>query len=377
MRASAFSGKSSFAAAIQVSEPLSTVLVVDDSAFMRKLIAEMVESSGPYRVVGTATDGIEALEQIRALSPDIVTLDIEMPRLDGLQALEQIMSEMPRPVVMLSAAGSELGNEMTLRALDRGAIEFVRKPSGPISIDLLTVREELAAALNAARAVNMAGVRTPSAPTARVTTDVAPKEAAGSATCVVAVAASTGGPRTLGEIIPHLPVNLGAAVLIVQHMPREFTRTLSRRLNAVSRLPVSEAEDGEPLRENHVYLAPGGYHMRVAGEAGDATILLDTSATVWGVRPAADPLFASVAEIFGAAAIGVILTGMGRDGAEGLRLVRAAGGVAVVQDRDSSIIYGMPQAAFALAGADRVAAAQEMPRVIRDLCRAKKRGIGG
>jgi two-component system chemotaxis response regulator CheB len=117
--------------------------------------------------------------------------------------------------------------------------------------------------------------------------------------------------------------------------------------------------------------------MRVAGEAGDATILLDTSATVWGVRPAADPLFASVAEIFGAAAIGVILTGMGRDGAEGLRLVRAAGGVAVVQDRDSSIIYGMPQAAFALAGADRVAAAQEMPRVIRDLCRAKKRGIGG
>ena len=360
-----------------MSEQLTTVLVVDDSAFMRKLIAEMVESSGPYRVVGTATDGIEALEQIRALSPDIVTLDIEMPRLDGLQALEQIMSEMPRPVVMLSAAGSELGNEMTLRALDRGAIEFVRKPSGPISIDLLTVREELAAALNAARAVNMAGVRTPSAPTARVTTDVAPKEAAGSATCVVAVAASTGGPRTLGEIIPHLPANLGAAVLIVQHMPREFTRTLSRRLNAVSRLPVSEAEDGEPLRENHVYLAPGGYHMRVAGEAGDATILLDTSATVWGVRPAADPLFASVAEIFGAAAIGVILTGMGRDGAEGLRLVRAAGGVAVVQDRDSSIIYGMQQAAFALAGADRVAAAQEMPRVIRDLCRAKKRGIGG
>ena len=353
------------------------MLVVDDSAFMRKLIAEMVESSGDYRVVGTATDGIEALEQIRALDPEIVTLDIEMPRLDGLQVLEQIMKEMPRPVVMLSAAGSERGNEMTLRALDRGAIEFVRKPSGPISIDLLTVREELAAALNAARAVNMAGVRTPSPAIAPVTADVSRRTAAGSATRVVAIAASTGGPRALGEIIPHLPENLGAAVLIVQHMPREFTRTLSRRLDDVSPMPVSEAENGELLRENHVYLAPGGYHMRVSGEAGDATIRLDTSATVWGVRPAADPLFASVAEIFGASAIGVILTGMGRDGAEGLRLVRAAGGMAVVQDRDSSIIYGMPQAAFALAGADRVAAAQEMPRVIRDLCRGKKRGIGG
>jgi two-component system chemotaxis response regulator CheB len=360
-----------------MSEQLTTVLVVDDSAFMRKLIAEMVESSGEYLVVGTATDGVEALEQVRALAPDIVTLDIEMPRLDGLQALDQIMKEMPRPVVMLSAAGSEHGNEMTLRALDRGAVEFVRKPSGPISIDLLTVREELAAALNAARAVNMAGVKTPHAPTARVTTDVPAKKSAVSATRVVAIAASTGGPRALGEIVPHLPENLGAAVLIVQHMPREFTRTLSRRLDAMSRLHVAEGEDGEPLRENRVYIAPGGHHMRVDGEAGNGTIRLDTSPTVWGVRPAADPLFASVADVFGAAAIGVILTGMGRDGAEGLRRIRDAGGLGAVQDRDSSIVYGMPQAALALAGADRVVAAQEMARVIRDLCRAKQRAIGG
>jgi two-component system chemotaxis response regulator CheB len=360
-----------------MSEPLTTVLVVDDSAFMRKLIAEMVESSGEYRVVATATDGVEALEQVRALSPDIVTLDIEMPRLDGLQALDQIMKEMPRPVVMLSAAGSEHGNEMTLRALDRGAIEFVRKPSGPISIDLLTVREELAAALNAARAVNMAGVKTPQAPTAQVTTDGTAKTSEVSATRVVAIAASTGGPRALGEIIPHLPENLGAAVVIVQHMPREFTRTLSRRLDAMSRLHVSEAEDGEPLRENRVYIAPGGYHTRVDGEVGNGTIRLDTSPTVWGVRPAADPLFASVAEVFGASAIGVILTGMGRDGAEGLRRIRDAGGLGAIQDRDSSIVYGMPHAALTLAGADRVVAAQEMARAIRDLCRTKQRAIGG
>jgi two-component system chemotaxis response regulator CheB len=360
-----------------MTEPFSTVLVVDDSAFMRTLIAEMVESSGEYRVIGTAVDGIEALERIRSLAPDIVTLDIEMPRLDGLQALEQIMREMPRPVVMLSAAGSERANEMTLRALERGAVEFVRKPSGPISIDLLSVRVELAAALNAARAVNMAGVRTKPGPPAQAAADLSAKKPTGAATRVVAIAASTGGPRALSEIIPHLPDRLGAAVLIVQHMPREFTRTLSHHLAAMSQLPVSEAEDGEVVRENHVYLAPGGYHMRVDGEEGNATIQLDTSPTIWGVRPAADPLFASVARIFGPSAVGVILTGMGRDGAEGLRQIRNAGGKAVVQDRDSSIIYGMPQAALSIAGADRVAAAQEMARVIRDLCDAKTGAIGG
>jgi two-component system, chemotaxis family, protein-glutamate methylesterase/glutaminase len=360
-----------------MSEQLSTVLVVDDSAFMRQLIAEMVESNGEYHVVGTAADGMEALEKIRSLAPDIVTMDIEMPRLDGLQALEQIMKEMPRPVVMLSAAGSERGNKMTLRALDRGAIEFVRKPSGPISIDLLAVREELILALNAARSVNMAGVRPPAGPAAHAAPDQGVKKTAVSATRVVAIAASTGGPRALGEIIPRLPENLGAAVMIVQHMPREFTRTLSQRLDVISRLQVSEAQHGEPLRENCVYIAPGGYHMRVAGDAGNAMVQLDTSPTIWGVRPAADPLFASVAECFGAAAIGVILTGMGRDGAEGLGKIRGAGGVGVVQDRDSSIIYGMPQAALALAGADRVAAVQDMPRVIRDFCRASRPGIGG
>jgi two-component system chemotaxis response regulator CheB len=359
-----------------MSEKLSTVLVVDDSAFMRTLISEMVESTGEYRVVGTAADGIEAIDAVRSLDPDIVTLDIEMPRLDGLQALETIMRELARPVVMLSAAGSERGNEMTLRALERGAVEFVRKPSGPISIDLLTVRRELLAALNAARAVNMASVQTPSQAAVPAGAETVPKNISGAATRVVVIAASTGGPRALGEIIPHLPDNLGAAVLIVQHMPREFTRSLSHRLDLMSPLPVAEAVEGEPVLENHVYLAPGGLHMSVVGDRENATIHLDTSPTIWGVRPAADPLFASVADVFGGDAIGVILTGMGRDGAEGLRRIRAVGGQAVVQDRDSSIIYGMPQAAMEVAGADRVAPARDIARVVKDLCRRKKRGIG-
>ena len=358
-------------------EEVSTVLVVDDSSFMRALIAEMVQSTREFKVVGTAADGIEAIEAIRSLNPDIVTLDIEMPRLDGLQALETIMREMARPVVMLSAAGSERGNEMTLRALERGAVEFVRKPSGPISIDLLTVRQELLAALKAARAVNMTGVRTPARAGIPVGAETVPKKNFGAAGRVVVIAASTGGPRALGEIVPHLPDTLGAAVLIVQHMPREFTRSLSHRLDLMSPLPVAEAVDGEPILDNHVYLAPGGFHMTVTGNSGAAAIRLDTSPTIWGVRPAADPLFVSAADTFGADALGVILTGMGRDGAEGLRRIRAAGGKAIIQDRDSSIIYGMPQAAMEAAGADRVVSARDMARAIKDLCRSRRRAIGG
>jgi two-component system chemotaxis response regulator CheB len=208
--------------------------------------------------------------------------------------------------------------------------------------------------------------------------ETVPKKSSGAASRVVVIAASTGGPRALGEIVPHLPDTLGAAVLIVQHMPREFTRSLSHRLDLMSPLPVAEATDGETVLENHVYLAPGGFHMTVSGgSAAAATIILDTSPTIWGVRPAADPLFASAAETFGVNAIGVILTGMGRDGAEGLRRIRAAGGKAVVQDRESSIIYGMPQAAMEMAGADRVVAAGDMARAIRDLCRTTRRGIPG
>jgi two-component system chemotaxis response regulator CheB len=374
MRASAFSGRTDAAhRGSLVSKVLSSVLVVDDSAFMRTLIGEMVESTREYRVIGTAADGLEAVEAVRSLDPDIVTLDIEMPRLDGLQALEVIMREMARPVVMLSAAGSERGNEMTLRALERGAVEFVRKPSGPISIDLLTVQNELLAALNAARAVNMAGVRTDANAGLPAGTETIPKPASGAASLVVVMAASTGGPRTLGDIIPHLPESLGAAVLIAQHMPREFTRTLAHRLDLLSLLPVAEAVEGEAVLENRVYVAPGGFHMTVRGTRGEASVHLDTSPPVWGVRPAADPLFRSAAEIFGADAIGVVLTGMGRDGAEGLRFVRENGGAGIVQDRDSSIVYGMPQAALEMAGADRIAGTRALAQTIRDLCRSRGR----
>lgn len=359
------------------------VLVVDDSAFMRRLISQILEGSGEFQVVGTARNGFDALQKVHALDPELVTMDVDMPELDGLQALGYIMSESPRPVVMLSAATTRSGHDATLRALELGAVDFVRKPSGPISLDLERVSERLLSALRAAAQANVRGVRmlainrlpvrgTPARPAVVVpapsaSTPVTPARSAPpgtAATRVVVIASSTGGPRALAEVVPNLPRGLGAAVLVVQHMPAGFTRSLAQRLHALSKLPVSEAEAGEPILTDRVYLAPGGRHMSVIGTAGGATIALDDSAPIWGVRPSADPLFRSVADRFRGDAVAVVLTGMGRDGADGTRAIRAAGGRAVLQDRATSTIFGMPNAALQIAGADRVAALGEIAPAI-------------
>ena len=332
----------------------ASVLVVDDSAFMRRLVSQLVEQSGEFRVVGTARNGYDALKQVHALEPDIVTLDVEMPELDGLQTLGYIMSETPRPVVMLSAATSASEHDLTLRALELGAVDFVTKPSGPISLDLAKVTDRLLGALRAATQVNLRGVgmfvRRNETPIAHVE-----RPRPGRATRVVAIATSTGGPRALAEVLAGLPRDLDAAVLVVQHMPAGFTRTLAQRLDAICPLPVAEAAEGTRVTHGRVLLAPGGRHMRVVARDGVAVVALDDSPPVWGVRPSADPLFRSIAAEFPGAAVGVVLTGMGRDGADGLRAIRVAGGRAVVQDRATSTIYGMPQAAMQIAGADRVA----------------------
>ncbi len=333
----------------------ATVLVVDDSAFMRRLIARIVDASPEFRVVGTARNGHDALKQIYALDPQIVTLDVEMPELDGLQTLGYVMSETPRAVVMLSAASTQGGVDLTLRCLELGAVDFVRKPSGPISLDLETVAETLLAALRAATQVNLRGVPLLARP--RFVEPVAPMASGRDAATVVAIAASTGGPRALAEVIPSLPATLDAAVLVVQHMPAGFTRSLAARLDLMSALRVAEGRDGEPVLTGRVYLAPGGLHMRVAVDGGGVRrIALDDSPPIWGVRPSADPLFRSVAQHYGRAALGVVLTGMGRDGADGLAVIREVGGLGIVQDRETSTIYGMPQAALQRAGAERVVA---------------------
>ena len=362
--------------------PPPSVLVVDDSAFMRRLISQILESSGEFRVAGTARNGLDALQKVHTLDPELVTMDVDMPELDGLQALGYIMSETPRPVVMLSAATTHSGHDATLRALELGAVDFVRKPSGPISLDLAKVTNRLLSALRAAAQANVRGVRmlavtrlpvrgTPAKPSLSIQSTESRVTPAGTgARRVVAIASSTGGPRALAELVPSLPRFLGAAVLVVQHMPAGFTKSLAQRLHAMSKLPVSEAEAGEPVLEDRVYLAPGGLHMALEGTSGATTIALDDSAPIWGVRPSADPLFRSVAERFGQDAVAVVLTGMGRDGADGTRAIREAGGRAVLQDRSTSTIFGMPNAALQIAGADRVAALGEIaPAIVAMLAR--------
>jgi two-component system chemotaxis response regulator CheB len=202
-----------------------------------------------------------------------------------------------------------------------------------------------------------------------------PRVAPSNARFAVAIAASTGGPRALAEVIPNLPGNLGAAVFVVQHMPPGFTQSLAARLDSMSHLRVTEATDGEAVEVNHVYLAPGGQHMRVVPAlGGQSAIELDSGATMWGVRPAADPLFASVAKLFGSRTIGVVLTGMGRDGSDGLGAIRTAGGFGIVQDKATSTIYGMPQAALNRVGADRECALQDVAPTVASFLSLRRIG---
>ncbi|MEP7344824.1 MAG: chemotaxis-specific protein-glutamate methyltransferase CheB [Gemmatimonadaceae bacterium] len=327
------------------------VLVVDDSALVRQVIADLIVESGEFRLAGMARDGAEAIAQVRALDPDIVTLDVAMPGMHGLEALSTIMRESPRAVVMLSALDDPRGGDLTIRALELGAIDFVHKPSRVDAFDANALRDRLLIALRAAR-----GVRVTDLPTIGHTH--AAKKLGLEGTCparhVVAIASSTGGPRALSELLPGISPTGDTAILIAQHMPPGFTDSLARRLDAISSLVVREAADGEAVVADHVYVAPGGLHMRVGSGPDGRVISISEDAPVWGIRPAADPLFAAVAHVFGKMSVGVILTGMGRDGAEGLLAIRKAGGHAIVQDRDSSAVWGMPGAALELAGADDV-----------------------
>ena len=353
------------------------MLVVDDSAFMRKVVTEIIDGSDGFRVIGTARNGHDALRQIHALDPEIVTLDVEMPELDGLQTLGYIMSETPRPVVMLSAAAATGRDDPTLRALELGALDFVRKPSGPISLDIASVAETLLNALAAALQVNLGGVRMLGAPRF-VAQAPRPSGLFGSrgASRAIAIAASTGGPRALAEVVPGIPGDIGAAVFIVQHMPKGFTKSLAQRLDALSALRVVEAQHGELVEANCAYVAPGGFHMRVMRDRDRVTIALDETPTIHGVRPAADPMFRSVATVFGAECVGVVLTGMGRDGAQGLRAIRDVGGRGIVQDQATSTIYGMPQAALTVASPERVLPLGRVAAGIVELLGAPARAPG-
>ena len=346
------------------------MLVVDDSAFMRKLISELIGGDSGFRVAGTARNGVDAIERIAELEPDIVTLDVDMPELDGIQTLGYIMSECPRPVIMLSGAEAAQGVDPVIRALELGAVDFVRKPSGPISPDLDTVRDRLLEALRAARMWNLHGV--PMLARVRPREPASRRVVVEGATRLVCIASSTGGPRALCDVLPRLASDLDAAVVVVQHMPAGFTRSLANRLDGLSHLDVREAEHGLPLAHGHAVIAPGGRHLRLVAGAQGVVVQLEDTPPIWGVRPAADPCFRDAAALFGVDVVGVVLTGMGRDGADGVRAILDAGGEAIAQDQATSVIFGMPQAAVAIGGASRVMALGDIARAVGDLVGSRR-----
>lgn len=326
--------------------PTVRVLVVDDSAFIRYTLTKHLEADPAISVVGTARDGLEALAKIPALRPDVVTMDVEMPGMDGLTTLQRVMKECPTPVIMLSSL-TQRGARTTIQALMRGAVDFVPKPTA--STDLREVIEELIAKIKAAagvrsmpalssvaEGVSAAGYETP-APRSEERAGLSPFRIGDP---LVIIGSSTGGPRALQQVIPNLPGDLPAAVVVIQHMPAGFTAPLAQRLNEASVLTVQEAADGDRLARGLVLLAPGDYHLRFQG---GKQVVLDQGPRVNHVRPSVDVTIESAVAYHGAAVIGVILTGMGSDGAAGARLIKQAGGRVIVEDESTAVVYGMPR----------------------------------
>ena len=341
------------------------VLVVDDSAFMRGAVARLLQNDGRFDVVGQAKDGEEALKLVSSAAPDVVTMDFNMPGLDGARATLAILQQRAVPIVMLSAHTSE-GAQATLEALAAGAVDFVAKPDGEVSVNLASVKQELVDKLIAAASCNRQGLVPPSGALASVPSSR--RFASGSRSLpkglkVVAIAASTGGPAALLQLLPRLALGREAAALVVQHMPHGYTAALARQLAEVTSYPVLEAEDQAKIEPGTAYIARGGAHLIVQKDR----LQLSHAAPEHGVRPAADRLFCSVASTFGARAIGIVLTGMGKDGALGLAAIKSAGGATLVQDEASSVVYGMPRAALQLGVVDGVAPLERIATLVNRL----------
>lgn len=343
-----------------------TVLVVDDSAVVRRVLSEGLSRTPDIRVVGTAPDPYVARERIVELRPQVVTLDVEMPRMDGLAFLAKLMLHHPLPVVVISSL-TTAGSEVAMRAFQLGAVEVLCKPGSAYDVGDAVPR--LARAIRAAAAARHRGPRTEALPAAA-------KPPGGwrapgrTSDLVLALGASTGGTEALREVLAGLPGDT-PGMIIVQHMPTLFTATFARGLDRISRMRVSEAAGGEPLLPGLAYVAPGGRHLVVVRSGAHYHVELRDGPEVHFQRPAVDVAFLSVARSAGAAAVGVLLTGMGNDGAAGLKAMRAAGAHTIAQDEASCVVFGMPRAAIACGGAAEVAPLTDMPgRIAHALRRA-------
>ena len=369
------------------------LLIVDDSAFMRKMISEFFVDHPYIRVVGTARNGKDAIKKIQLLQPDVVTMDVEMPEMNGLEALKVIMKECPVPVVMLSST-TKSGAQITLEAMASGAVDFIAKPSGPISLDIETIQDEITRIVENAVTVHVSKLRhaehsvelkttkskslVEKIPT-HTTTEIFHKEHHSKVVNkksevswnshskkMVLIGTSTGGPRALQEVITRLPEDISAPILIVHHLPAGFTQSLASRLDHLSKITVKEAEQGDLLQDGVAYIAPGGYHLRIRKIGMSYGIELDNlEPPRGGHRPSVDVMFEDNSNYNDFDKIAVIMTGMGSDGTKGLQALKNKGNViAVAESANTSVVYGMPKSAVATGLVDEVVDVDDIATII-------------
>ncbi|MFW6196697.1 MAG: chemotaxis-specific protein-glutamate methyltransferase CheB [Thermoplasmatota archaeon] len=315
-------------------------VVVDDSNFMVTILSDILESDERIEVIETGSNGEEAVRLNKELNPDVILLDIEMPKMDGLEATKKIMSDKPTPIVILSAMGDKVAN-MAVKALDAGAVDFISKTSGSLSMDIRKKSDEILNKLIKAAESSPKSLkeREDMENEAEKTKKFKPKKQK----YIVTIASSTGGTRALDDLLSVIPPNFPAPIVVVQHMPPKFTSHLARTLNTKYSIDVKEAEKHEIIKKNHVYIIPAGHHGVIKNWDDETFISLNKKPKLHGVRPAADYLLQSAAEVFGSKAVGVILTGMGKDGAEGAKIIKNNHGYVAVQDEDSCVVFGMPK----------------------------------
>ena len=348
------------------------VLVVDDSAFMRKLIIQIIQADPELEVAGYARNGKDALEKLERLEVDVVTLDVEMPVMNGLDTLEHIMKTKPLPVVMVSSQ-TRKGSETTMKALALGAVDFIAKPSGQptgahdFDVIAAEVTQKVRLAATAKIQVEEPRVRPvvskpPVLPTFdRPATKVADK--------LVIIGSSTGGPKALEGVFSSIPANLPAGIVVVQHMPKDFTRSFAERLDSLFPFPVKEAANGDLVENGKVLIAPGDYHLVINN---DRRVQLNQDERVMFLRPAIDVTMENLPSIYGKKILGVILTGMGRDGAKGMAGIKQAGGITIAQDRATSTIYSMPRVVAEEGNADYILPLDMIGKTITDLISAMR-----
>jgi len=336
-------------------------LIVDDSAYMRVVLKDMLESNGRIDVIGTAKDGIEAVDKAKALTPDVILLDIQMPKIDGIATLKRIMKEAPTRVIMLSAM-DKMDDQLPLRALELGAVDFISKPSGPVSIDIVNFADHISQIVVDAATTRVEALK--QVPTPVIHKLQAPKKEASQMKAIV-IGASLGGPRALEYIFASLPKELPAPIFIVQHLPSEFSQSFARRLSAAKGPRVELAGEGQKSQKGVGYVAPGGKHLTISWKGATSLLMsLDDGDPVNFVKPSVDVLFKSAAESLGESVLAIVLTGMGEDGTNGALAIKNCGGRVVVQDEATAVAPGMPNSVLEAGAADKVVPLEKIPEEI-------------